>query len=149
MVKVSPITDFTERFDVGREVYVGTSPLRIESSQWHKGQVRILFAGVDSCEAAEKLKWSYLTAPADERPELEDGEYLSADLVGLKVVERGKELGVAEDVVRSTVNDLLKVSGVLIPAVRQFVKKVDIDGGTIEVELIDGMRPGDDAEEAR
>ena len=100
-------------------------------------------------EAAEKLKWSYLTAPADERPKLEDGEYLSADLVGLKVVEGGKELGVVEDVVRSTVNDLLKVDGVLIPAIRQFVKKVDIKGGTIEVELIDGMRPGDDAEEAR
>ena len=140
MVKVSPITDFTERFDVGREVYVGTSPLRIESSQWHKGQVRILFAGVDSCEAAEDLKWAYLTAFAKDRPELEDDEYLM-------VVEGGKELGVVEDVVRSTLNDLLKVGGVLIPAVRQFIKKVDIDGGTIEVELIDGMRPGDDAGE--
>ena len=148
MVKVSPITDFTERFDVGREVYVGTSPLRIESSQWHKGQVRILFAGVDSCEAAEDLKWVYLTAFAKDRPKLEDDEYLSADLVGLMVVEGGKELGVVEDVVRSTLNDLLRVGGVLIPAVRQFIKKVDIDGGTIEVELIDGMRPGDDAGEA-
>ena len=108
-----------------------------------------MLTGVDSCEAAEDLKWAYLTALADERPELEEDEYVSADLVGLMVVEDGKELGVVEDVVRSTENDLLKVGGVLIPAVRRFVKKVDIEGGTIEVELINGMRPGDDAEGAR
>lgn len=149
MVKVSPLTDFTERFDAGREVFVGTSLLRIESSQWHKGQVRLVLGGIESCEAAEELKWSYLTALAEDRPELEDDEYLSVDLVGLMVIEGGKELGVVDDVVRSAVNDLLKVGDTLIPAVKQFIKKVDIDRGTIEVELIDGMRPGDNAEEGR
>jgi len=148
-MKVAPLTDFLERFDPDRTVYLGTSLHTIESSQWHKGQVRIEISGIETSEEVEELRWRYLTVPASERPALEEDEYLTVELIGLKVVESGKEIGVVNNVIRSAVNDLLEVDGVLIPAVAQFVKRVDVAGGVVEVELIDGMRPGDQTEEAR
>lgn len=148
-IKVASLTDFIERFDPGLEVTIGTSLHLIETSQWHKTQVRLKLSGIEDCDSAEKLRGLYLTAPESDRPELEEDEFVSADLIGLKVVEGEKELGVVENVVRSALNDLLKVGDMLIPAIRQFVKKVDLEAGVIEVELIEGMRPEDDAEEVR
>jgi ribosomal 30S subunit maturation factor RimM len=43
----------------------------------------------------------------------------------------------------------LQISGALVPCVSQFIKKVDLADCRIDVELIEGMRPGETAEEVR
>ncbi len=142
-VKVQTFTDFQERFEPGALLFIDSSPRKILSCHWKKGQARLRLEGVRSCEEAEALRWKFLTVPASDRPELDDNEYLSADLVGLRVIEAGVEIGTVEEVVRTPAHDLLKVGGALIPAVQEFVKRVDLDEGVIEVELIDGLRPGE------
>ena len=140
-VKVEPLTDFAERFAPGAPVFIDSCRREIVSCHWHKGQARLVLEGVGSCEEAEALRWKFLTVPASDRPSLGDGEYLSADLIGLRVLEGGREIGRVEEVTRTPAHDLLKVNGVLIPFVRQFVKRVDLEEGVIEVELIEGLRP--------
>ena len=147
-VKVHPLTDFKERFEPGAPVFIDSCRREIVSCHWQKGQARLLLEGVGSCEEAEALRWKYLTVPASDRPKLDGGEYLSADLVGLRVFEGGREIGCVEEVVRTPAHDLLKVKGALIPAVLQFVKRVDLDEGVIEVELIEGLRPEDQCDGA-
>ena len=44
----------------------------------------VLFEGVESKDAAEALVGQTLMVPADDRPELEQGEYHLLDLVGLE-----------------------------------------------------------------
>ena len=83
-VKVQPLTDFEERFEPGTPVFIDSSSREILSCHWRKGQARLLLEGVGSCEEAEALRWKYLTVPASDRPILDEGEYLSADLVGLR-----------------------------------------------------------------
>ena len=140
-VKVEALTDFVERFAPGAPVFIDSCRREIVSCHWHKGQARLVLEGVCSCEEAEALRWKFITVPANDRPSLGDGEYLSADLVGLRVLEGGREIGCVEEVVRTPAHDLLMVKGALIPAVRQLVKRVDLEEGVIEVELIDGLRP--------
>lgn len=102
---------------------------------------------VSTREAAENLKWKYVDVPAADAPNLEPDEFLSADLVGLAVVEDGVELGVVDEVVRTPAHDLLRIGTTLIPAVKAFIKSVDIARGVIEVSLIPGLRPSDSTQE--
>lgn len=148
-IKVAPLTDFPERFGVGSLLYLAGEPRRVTESHWHKSQVRVVVEGIETVEGAEAVKWQYLTVPASDRPELDDDEYLARELVGLTVVEDGKPIGMVDEVVPSPAHDLLRVGDALIPCVSAFVKGVDLERREITVALIDGMRPGEHAEELR
>lgn len=142
-VKVAPLTDFPERFAVGATLYIGGEPFKVRGAHEHKGQFRLDLEGVTSIESAESLRSQYLTVPASDRPVLERDEFLSSDLVGMNVVEHGRSLGTVEEVVRSPAHDLLRVGDALIPAVSRFVRHIDLDERVIQVDLIEGLRPGD------
>lgn len=148
-LKVVPLTDFPERFDKGSLLYLGGEPRKVATSYWHKTQARITFDEVRTIEQAEALKWKYLTVPATEKPKLEDDEFLASDLIGLSVVENGEVIGVVDEIVHAPAHDLIRIGDTLIPCVHHFVKSVDLGAKRIVVELIDGMRPGDTAEEVR
>jgi 16S rRNA processing protein RimM len=91
-----------------------------------------------------------LTVPKTSRPTLAEGEYLSKDLVGLLVLNvDGREVGVVDEIIASPANDLMRIENALIPLVSQFVKEVNLENGTMTVDLIPGLFPGDEAEEVR
>lgn len=148
-LKVAPLTDFSERFEVGSLLYLDGEPREIVEAHWHKSQARLLIEGVTTIEEAEALKWKYLEVPQSDRPQLDEDEFLADDLVGMSVVEGGKTIGRVSAVVNAPAQDLLIVGDVMIPLVKEFVKRVDLEAKTITVELIEGMRPGESAEEVR
>ena len=79
-------------------------------------------------------------------PELDEDEYFTEDLLDLEVfTTSGEKLGVVDDVLPYPAHDTLQVGEILIPVVKQFVKKIDLEEGRIEVELIPGMRPDEEA----
>ncbi len=143
-VKVLPLTDFPSRFSVGRLVFTDLGEKRVLSVHWHKGQVRVMLEGVDSVEAAQGLIWTYLTIDENDRAALGEGEFLVSELIGARVLEGGMEIGTVDDVIKTPAHDLLSVGGALIPFVSQFIKAVDTDLKTVTVELIKGMRPGEE-----
>lgn len=139
-VKVKVLTDFLERFDAGRSVWINGRTFTIKETQWHKGQARLMLSEVTDRNEAESMQWCEVTVPADDGPELQDDEFLTADLIGLKVVTSdGRDLGKVTDVFPTPAHDVIEVGKILIPAVREFVLDIDLDGGTMTVELIDGM----------
>ena len=79
--------------------------------------------------------------------DLPEDTYLIADLIGLKVYTEDHEyLGILDHVVQSAGNDLYeiildkdKTKKVLIPAVGEFIKKIDVENCRIEVKLIEGL----------
>jgi 16S rRNA processing protein RimM len=146
-VRVTVLTDFLERFDEGAVLYIQGRRHTIKDVAWHKGQVRLHLSGVRKLEEAEALKWAYLEVPKADAPTLEEGQYMTKDLIGLRAIAPdGTAIGVIEDVQRSPAQDLLVVAGGLVPAVKEFVKDIDLKEKTITLALIPGMLPEEDEE---
>lgn len=144
-VKILPLTDFAERFDPGRRLMAGDTWLTVKDVLEHGGQVILSFREVTSRTEAERLQWEYLLAQEDERPELDEDEFLTADLVGIRVVdESNHELGTISEVLMTPAHDVFVVSqegrkDILVPAVKEFVLTIDMTSKTAVVRLIDGM----------
>jgi 16S rRNA processing protein RimM len=139
-VKVLPMTDFLERFQKGARLRLNEGWVEVETFSIHKERPLIKFRGINDIASAEKLQWAYLEVPVPERPELDDDEFLTEDLIGLRVsTVDGIELGKIDDVVAMPAHDVIKIGELLIPAVLEFVKDVDLEAGTMTVKLIPGM----------
>jgi len=96
--------------------------------------------GHTSRDAAEALRGSALLVPVDEAPALEAGEYWAHDLVGCRVVDGGREVGVVARMVALPSVEALEVGDVLIPMVRDAIRSVDVEARVIDVdmEFVDG-----------
>ena len=144
-LKVEPLTDFVERLEPGRRLFLDGDWVEVEGCFWHKGRPILKLAGIDDISLAEKLKWHYLESLASDRPELDEDEFLTEDLIGLRVVTTaGEDIGEVDEVLLYPTHDTLQVGEILIPVVKQFVKSIDLEQGVIVVELIPGMRPGEE-----
>ena len=95
----------------------------------------VRFAGVESREAAEALIGQTLMVPADDRPELEEGEYHLLDLIGLeaRLSADGEAIGTVSDLI-SGGNELLELKTpdgrtLMVPFVQAIVPKVYINEG--------------------
>ena len=140
-VKVELLTDFIDRLDVGRRLRLKGDWITVRSARLQKDRLILGLVGLDDVDSAQALQWEYLEAPEEERPELDEDEYATADLIGMEVVTTdGEDLGKIDNVLAMPAQDVLVVGSIMIPAVKQFVKSVDIASRRITVELIEGMR---------
>ena len=105
-------------------------------------------AGVETAETAAALRGELLYIPVDQaaRPR---GQHFLHEIEGLRVdTEDGRELGRVAEVLRTGANDVYVVDGplgeVLIPAIAEVVRRVDVPGGRIVVRLLPGLLPGED-----
>jgi 16S rRNA processing protein RimM len=139
-LKVWPDTDFPERVDEGRSVLIDGKPYEIIETRWHKLQARIRVKGVTRLELGEALIGQNVEVPADDLPELTEGEYMVNDLMRLEVFDEGGErLGEVEDVIKGAAQDLYQVAGVLVPAVKEFVLSIDVPGKRMVIRPLPGM----------
>jgi 16S rRNA processing protein RimM len=156
-VIVQPMTDDPDRFTGGSRVFLGKAAhavagtgadlteTTIEFAQQDGRGVRLHLAAVPDRTAAEKSVRMYVLIPKMERRELEDGRYYVNDLIGLAVISTdGEHLGVLANVLRMPGHDVYVVrdngSEFMIPAVKEFIRAVDLDARTVTVSLIEGMR---------
>ena len=112
-------------FAVGSHVHLDGVDYEVVRRAGTDDRPLIKLAGIDDPSA---ISGALLTV--DE--ELEDGEYLVADLLGCEVVG----LGVVRRVVDAPSCALLEVGedGYLVPLIADAVKRVDLDGKIIEVD---------------
>jgi 16S rRNA processing protein RimM len=146
-VKVEPLTDLRERFERKQSLWVKGSRHSIEEAHWRKGHVYIKLSGIDSVEAAEGLRGQLLSLPKGQLETLPEGQYYRFQIVGMKVYDReGQHLGRIVEVLATGSNDVYVVQGqrgeILLPAIDDVVREVDVAGGRMVVELMEGMLPG-------
>lgn len=129
------LMDF-ESWRVGRDEQ--QTHYSVEAVQDHGKALVAKLAGIDDRDAAFALRGQEISVAKSALPPPEENEYYWSDLIGLKVVNRqGIELGKVDSLMESGANDLLVVKGTrehLIPFIAAFVGKVDLAGGTIEVD---------------
>lgn len=149
MVKVKPFTDDIRRFDRLEKVYIKKQnekkEYQIEEVKYHKEMVLIKFKGIDNIDAANLLKNSYLIVDREKEEPLEEGRYYIVDMLGIDVyTEEGKLLGKLDDIYNTGSNDIYVVKDelgkqVLLPALKEVIKQVDIENKKMVVHLIPGL----------
>ena len=121
-----------------RKWSIGGAEFPVEQVKEHSGRLLAKLAGLESREAALKLKGSTVYVRREALPEPEAGHYYLADLVGLEVVnERGVVLGVVKRWVFNGAQDVMEVAGERtqwIPWIASVVRDVDLPGRQIQVE---------------
>jgi 16S rRNA processing protein RimM len=145
-VKVVIETDFPERFERLNRVYLGEKAIScaLEGSRLHKGHALLKLRGCDDRDAAEKLRGQLVQIPIEEAMPLDEDEYYVYKIVGLDVwTSEGEHLGRVSEVLFTGANDVYVVQGekgeMLIPAVEDVVLEVDLAGGRLTVELMEGL----------
>ena len=106
--------------------------------------VYIKFNEFDNINDVLLYKGQYIYIDEEDLEELKDDEFYIKDLIGLKVMDADKkELGMIKDVLSYAANDVYLVKGpqgeLMVPAVKEFIKTINLDEGFIEVNLIEGM----------
>ncbi len=112
--------------------------------RFQKGAVLLKLSGIDTMEAAEKLKFTELYAKKENLPKLPEGEHYFFELMGLTVMVDGEALGSVTDIIENTAANLIeftKENGqkVLVPNIPVFVKNIDTEKGIIEITPIEGL----------
>lgn len=149
-LKARPLTDFPERFDPGARVFIAGQTRQVIRSNWQQGRVYLYIDGVSSRESAEALRGELIEIPEDERPSTDEPFWYIDDIEGLRVVSAdGSELGAIREVLQTGANDVYVVDrgarkDLLVPALRDVVVSVDLDAGTMTVDLPSGLLPDDE-----
>lgn len=139
-VEVEPLGDNPRRFTPGSVLRLAGRDVEVRQANAGGPLMRLKFVGVEDRDAAESLRGQYLEIDATQLPELPAGAYYEWQLVGLDVFDLGGRLvGHLEDVLEYPANDVYRVvqGGVetLVPAIREVVREVDLDGGRMIVDL--------------
>ena len=137
-VKVMPLTDFNDRFDPGANVVLDGCSREVEWSRAGQPGLVVKLRGIDNRTFAELFRGRYLEVPDEELREPGNGRFYYRQLVGLAVVtSSGKQLGAIAEVLERPANDVwVSREGTvehLIPATRDAVLEVDLDGGRVVV----------------
>jgi 16S rRNA processing protein RimM len=142
-VKLLPATDtpdFVLRF---RRVFAGAREYSVLGARVHGGAVLLRLEGVDDFETATALRGLELSAPETDAG-LEPGVYFVRDIIGLRAVDddTGEALGVVADRFELPPHGVYVVAGareILIPAVPEFVRKIDVEAGEVRFHIIEGL----------
>ena len=150
--RVFPTTEDPSRFERLKEIVVETpkgkqEDFHIQKVAYQKNMILLTVKEITDINDAELYKNSRILIPDAAAIPLEENEYYTRDLYGLTVVtEEGEELGELTEIYVTGANDVyaVKKSGdkkeLLIPAIKDCIKKVDLEAGTMTVHLLEGLR---------
>lgn len=149
ILKIKPFTDDIKKFSNLKTIYIktksGLTEFKIEQVRYVKNMVMLKLAGIDTVEEAEKCRNLYIKILRDQEEELEEGSYYVVDILGCKVnTDANQELGKIVDVFQTGSNDVYVVKDeqgkqILLPAIKQVIKNVDIKNKIITVHLLEGL----------
>lgn len=149
-VKILVLTEFPERFEVGKSISLkrpdgSRLKSRVERGRVHKGVVLAKLSGVESRNDAEALRDAEVVIDESELASLEQGRFYVFDIIGLKVLTTdGRDIGEVEEILQSGANDVyVTTTGVCIPALKDVVEKIDLDEGVMLIRPVPGLLPDD------
>jgi 16S rRNA processing protein RimM len=148
-LKVAILTEDPARFGLLKRVYLGREgeeprPRRLERYRLHQGRALLKLEGLDDRDAAANLLGYLLQIPLAEALPLAEGEYYEHQIVGLAVwTSSGEHLGEVIEILYTGANDVYVVQGpqkqILIPAIEEVIREVDLEGGRLVVQLLEGL----------
>lgn len=128
-VRVDPLSDVPQRFAPGATLLLNGTPHKVQ--RMHQGRLVVVkLEGVDTREAAEKLRGVELHVPETEVPDPPADTYYHFQLMDMQVVDvQGVRLGLITEILSYPGNDVYVVTKdgqeTLVPAIADVIKSVD------------------------
>ncbi len=153
-VRMRVITEDREQLPALEYVYLADSfrdarkrKISLAGLRFNKAYALLSFAGCHSRDQAETLRGKLVMIDREQAPPLEDGQYFLFQLIGLRVIADGSELGRIREVLQTGANDVYIVESdahgeLLIPAHDETIAEINFDAGTIAMTLPEGLLPG-------
>ena len=149
-VKVYPTTDDLDRFkQIGSlvvETASGSFPMDVEGVKYFKNLVILKLSGIRSRNDAELYRNAEILIYRSQSAPLRENEYFIGDLLGMDVyLTDGTPYGTLTDVLKTSgANDVYEITRpdgktVLIPMIRDVVRKVETAEKRMTVELLPGL----------
>ena len=141
-IKILPWADSPDFLLGFRTLYLNGKPYTVRASRVHKTCVLAKLEGIDTPEQATLLRGQTVTVDRT-GVKLPEGTVFIADLLGCRALdEDGTEIGTIADVLTMPSSDVYVIKGektYMVPAVKAFVREINVAEGFIRVHLIEGM----------
>jgi 16S rRNA processing protein RimM len=147
-VKVYPLTDDIKRFDLLEKAYIGDGKIQVQvqNVKYHKNLVILKFKEYSNINEIKGFKDYFIYVDEEGRIDLPEDHFFIYEILNSKVFDKDMNLiGTLTDVIQGPSNDVYVIKDedsskeYLIPAVKQFIKKVDIEDKIIVIDPIEGM----------
>lgn len=151
-VRIEPWCDSPEFLCAFKKLYLdekGQTFIEVKSRP-HKNITLAKIKGVDTIEAAEKLRGKIIYINRDDIT-LDEGVNFVQDLIGLEVkdAENGTVYGRITDVLRTGANDVYEITDsnnkkYLAPVIDEVVEEINVDGGFVLIRPMKGIFDDED-----
>ena len=141
-LRVRPETDLPERFQDLEQVCLegpdGEPHItRVQSARVTPKGVLLAVAASSNRRQAEALRNAWVKIKPSLALPLAEGAYYLHQILGLHVfTDDGRDLGEVTEVISTAANDVYVTPKAMIPALRQVVREVDLEGGRMVVSLL-------------
>ena len=152
-LRVMPLTDYPQRFDLLSRVFIVKSSeppqeIQIERVRYQGNLVILKLSGIQTMNEAYNLVGARIAIPESEAVPLPADTYFKHQLLKLEVYsDEGEFLGLLEEIMSGPGNDVYIVRQgereILLPAVKEVIKRVDLAGKRMTVHLIPGLKNPD------
>ncbi|WP_293728357.1 ribosome maturation factor RimM [uncultured Phascolarctobacterium sp.] len=141
-IRILPLTEKPEQFlELDYLLLADGRRLTLKHARFHKRMVLATVAEINSMNEAELLRGQEVLINSDDLPELEEGQFYVADLIGLPVYdEQGAQIGTFKDALTTGSNDVYVIAvpgakDILLPALKIYVKEINPEEKRIVVTL--------------
>jgi 16S rRNA processing protein RimM len=142
--------DLTELFMQGLELRLtdgegAESRVTVRQARRHQDRLILELEGIETCDRAEGLRSRVIWLTRDLVGPLDSKRWFVQDILGVEVfTDTGERLGRLTEVMHMPANDVYVVRGeggeILLPAIEDVIKEVDVVAGRMLVHLIEGLR---------
>lgn len=157
-VTVQVLTDVPDdRFAPGEVLHVIDGPVKtltVTKSRWNKTILLVDFAEIKDRNMAETFRQAHLEIEVTGEEESASDEWYEHELLDLKVIHDGKQVGVISALRTNPAQDLLvfkDLNGeeVYLPFVDEFVPDIDTEAGTVTITPPAGLLELNQGEEEK
>ncbi|MDQ6669483.1 MAG: ribosome maturation factor RimM [Chloroflexota bacterium] len=148
-LKCRIVTDFpSRRFRRGHIVVIDGVPHTIQAARVQAMTVLLKLEDVPDRDAAETFRGKDVQIRAEDAVALPKGQYFWHQVIGLQVEDATtrEALGKVTDILETGANDVYVVRGgrgeILVPAIKEVVKRIDPAAGVMLIEPLPGLLPG-------
>lgn len=144
-LKVYHFSDYKERFEELKTLYVEDKEIQIENVRYMKEMVILKLKGISDRTQAETYKGKDLFIDEKDKRILPEDTYYINDLIGLTVLdEKGEKIGMLKDVIQNSAQDLYEIelenkNKCLIPAVGEFILNINMETKIMNVKIVEGL----------